>query len=169
MCCFRLHFSDFNALFFQKIKNLLQFTFEKNNLLCKKREKNNLSRGKIPAPPPWISNGPSLTSNEKFGIPLISSDLVQQYLKSIDVNKTTGDNKISARVLHDFGPVLAQPLCKIINKSISSGVFPSCWKSAKVIPLHKSGARDNVDNYRPISILPIASKILEKHVHTSLS
>ena len=38
--------------FFKKIKNLLQFTFEKNNLLCKKREKNNLSRGIIPAPPP---------------------------------------------------------------------------------------------------------------------
>ena len=41
MCCFRLHFSDFIVLFFEKIKNLLQFTFEKNNLLCKKREKNN--------------------------------------------------------------------------------------------------------------------------------
>ena len=52
MYCFRLHFSDFIVLYFQKIKNLLQFTFEKNNLLCKKREKNNLSRGKIPAPPP---------------------------------------------------------------------------------------------------------------------
>ena len=39
MCCFRLHFSDFNVLFFEKIKNLLQFTFEKNNLLRKKREK----------------------------------------------------------------------------------------------------------------------------------
>ena len=84
------------------------------------------------------------------------------------VNKTTGDDKISPRVLPDFGPVLAQPSCKIINKSISSGVFLSCWKSAKVIPLHKSGARDNVDNYRPISLLPIASKILEKLVHSSL-
>ena len=52
MCCFCLHFPDFNVLFFQKIKNLLQFTFEKNNLLCKKREKNNLLRAKIPAPPP---------------------------------------------------------------------------------------------------------------------
>ena len=38
MCCFRLHFSDFNVLF-KKIKNLLQFNFEKNNLLCNKREK----------------------------------------------------------------------------------------------------------------------------------
>ena len=51
MCCFRLHFSDFNVFFPQKIKILLQFTFEKNNLLYKKREKNNLSRGKVPAPP----------------------------------------------------------------------------------------------------------------------
>ena len=61
MCCFRLHFSDFNvSKNVKKIKkNLLQFTFEKNNLLCKKREKNNLSRGKIPAPL-RISNGPSL-------------------------------------------------------------------------------------------------------------
>ena len=45
-------FSDFNVLFFKKIKNLLQFTYEINNLLSKKREKNNLSREKIPAPLP---------------------------------------------------------------------------------------------------------------------
>ena len=57
MCYFHLHFSNLMCYFFKKIKNLLQYTFEKNNLLCKKREKNNLSRGKIPAPPPpWISN-----------------------------------------------------------------------------------------------------------------
>ena len=51
MCCFCFHFSDFNVFFQKKIKILLQFTFEKNNLLCKKREKNNSSLGKIPAPP----------------------------------------------------------------------------------------------------------------------
>ena len=48
MCCFRLHFSDFNVLFFKK--NLLQVTFEKNNIFCKKREKN-LSQGKVPTSP----------------------------------------------------------------------------------------------------------------------
>ena len=52
MCCFRLHFSDFNVLFLKQ--NLLLVTFEKNNILCKMKENNNLSRGKIPAPP-WIS------------------------------------------------------------------------------------------------------------------
>ena len=50
MCFFHLHFSDFNVFFPKKLKILLQFTFEKTNL-CKKREKNNLSRGKIPASP----------------------------------------------------------------------------------------------------------------------
>ena len=48
MCCFRLHFSDFNVLFFQKNKKIWwKFAFEKNDFLCKKSEKNNLSQGKI--------------------------------------------------------------------------------------------------------------------------
>ena len=51
MCCFRLHFSDFNVLF-SKNKNLLQFTFEKNNLLCKKREKITCPLEKSQPPPP---------------------------------------------------------------------------------------------------------------------
>ena len=49
MCCFHLDFFILMCYFKKKIKNLLQFTFEKNNLLCKKREKNSLLRGKIPA------------------------------------------------------------------------------------------------------------------------
>ena len=59
MCCFRLHFSDFNVLFFQKKnKNVLQFTFpKKNNLLCRKREKSNLSREKIPDPLWFVQKG----------------------------------------------------------------------------------------------------------------
>ena len=54
-----------------------------------------------------------------------------------------------------------------MNYSISSVTFPIKWKTAKVTPLHKSGSRDDVDNYRPISILPVISKVLEKHVATS--
>ena len=47
-------------------------------------------------------------------------------------------------------------------------MFPSEWKLAKVIPIFKSGSRLDISNYRPISILPVASKILEKHVHKAL-
>ena len=52
MCCFRLHFSDFNVFFSKKIKILLQFTFEKTNLLCKKREKITRREEKSQPPPP---------------------------------------------------------------------------------------------------------------------
>ena len=78
MCCFHLYFLILMCYFFKK-KNLLQFTFEKNNLLRKKREKNNLSRAKIPAPPPWISNGPSLRHLEiAFLLPVVQKSVFFQ-------------------------------------------------------------------------------------------
>ena len=55
-----------------------------------------------------------------------------------------------------------------INLSISTNSFPDHWQIAKVTPLHNGGARNDSNNYRPISVLPILSKILEKHVASSL-
>ena len=52
----------------------------------------------------------------------------------------------------------------LLNLSILTNSFPNHWKIAKVTPLHKGGARNDINNYRPISVLPILSKILEKHV-----
>ena len=48
--------------------------------------------------------------------------------------------------------------------SLDTSMVPNEWKHAKVIPIHKSGLRSKTDNYRPISILPILSKILEKAI-----
>ena len=56
-----------------------------------------------------------------------------------------------------------------MNQSLSQGVFPTDWKQAKVTPVYKSGATNNTNNYRPISVLPILSKLLERFVHTHLS
>ena len=58
--------------------------------------------------------------------------------------------------------VLSASKTYIIIKSITSGVFLSIWKLAKVKPLHKSGAKDEQSNYRPISILHTLSKIIGK-------
>ena len=58
---------------------------------------------------------------------------------------------------------------EILNLSISTNSFPNHWKIAKVTPLHKGGARNDINNYRPISVLPVLSKILERHVSSSLS
>ena len=54
-----------------------------------------------------------------------------------------------------------------MNLSISVGVFPTLWKTAKVIPLFKPGEKSDYNNYRPISLLPIFSKVMEKHVKST--
>ena len=61
---------------------------------------------------------------------------------------------------------MSNPDCK--NLSITTAVVPEDWKHARVVPLHKGGDNKSMDNYRPISVLPVASKILEKAVQTQL-
>ena len=64
--------------------------------------------------------------------------------------------------------MIADCVTHLVNLSIKSGTVPSERKQAKVAPLFKSGNKDDLDNYRPISILPILSKILEKTVFHQL-
>lgn len=104
----------------------------------------------------------------EFVIPLICQEQVLAYLNSIEVNKSTGLDGISVNVLRVAAPAIAAPLSKIMNMSIKSSMFPTNWKLARVTPVFKGGDALNVDSYRPISILPIISKVLEKHVHVSL-
>ena len=64
-----------------------------------------------------------------------------------------------------LAPTIASPLTRIINISLSEGVVPQEWKRARVTPLFKKGVATDMDNYRPISVLPAASKVLERVVH----
>ena len=88
-----------------------------------------------------------------------------------DLNTTTsvGSDNIGLRFLRDALCVTLPFLTCIINTSIVTGVFPAAWKHALVVPLYKNGDRDCVNNYRPVSILPIISKVLEKIVAKQLS
>ena len=65
-------------------------------------------------------------------------------------------------ILHLSPTVIAKQLTVICNYSIRTSSFPTSWKKARVIPLHKRNSTENAENYRPISILPLLSKILEK-------
>lgn len=64
--------------------------------------------------------------------------------------------------------MIEKPVTFIINLSLQTGIVPTEWKVAKVLPLFKPGSTPEIDNYTPISILPILSKILEKKVHKQL-
>jgi len=64
---------------------------------------------------------------------------------------------------------LKLPLTNIYNTSLESGIFPDKLKIAKVIPVHKKGDSRDVSNYRPISLLPVFSKLLEKLMYNRLA
>ena len=90
-------------------------------------------------------------------------------MKQLKKTNSCGSDEISIRFLRDALPVVTPYLTCIINTCIVTGVFPTAWKHSLVTPLYKSGASDDPGNYRPISLLSILSKILEKVIATQLT
>ena len=86
----------------------------------------------------------------------------------LKTSKGAGLDGIPARSLKDAAPSISAPLTAIINISISSEVLSEEWKYARVVPLYKDEDKKCMVNYRPISVLPVASKILEIAVQIQL-
>ena len=98
----------------------------------------------------------------------LNESMVLAALKALEVGKATGPDEIPAKLLKETASVIAPSLCKIFNKSLQLGSLPSDWKLANVVPVRKKGAEDHVENYRPISLLPIVSKVFEHCVLNSI-
>ena len=84
------------------------------------------------------------------------------------MKKATGLDGIPARFLKDGAAVIAPTATFLVNLSLSTGSVPDEWKKARVFLLYKSGGRENIDNYRPTSILSVLSNSLEKVVNFQL-
>ena len=91
-------------------------------------------------------------------IPLEISDIIS-LLKS---GKSLGPNSITMKILKLLSPLISAPLSQIINELCQYRVFPEKMKLAKVIPLFMKGCPLTASNYRPISLLSIFSKVIEK-------
>ncbi|CAB3991987.1 Hypothetical predicted protein [Paramuricea clavata] len=109
-----------------------------------------------------------LNSGFVFKFEEVKEQFILNNLHKIDVKKAAGLDNIPPRLLKDTANVIARPLTKIINVSLEQGTVPDDFKLAKVIPVFKKGQPENMDNYRPISVLPTVSKLLEKAVHEQL-
>ena len=94
---------------------------------------------------------------------------VLKALNKLKSTKATGLDDVPPSMIKDASQYIAAPLAYIINLSLSSGMYPAQWKNAKIIPVYKSGSVSELDNYRPISILPAISKIAERLVHDQLA
>lgn len=110
-----------------------------------------------------------LVKNPAFSMYLspVTQVEINTYLQGLKTN-TPGYDEISPLILKQTSSIILAPLTHIINLTLKTGVFPLNLKIAKVIPIHKSGSKTNINNYRPISILPAFSKIFEKAIATRL-
>ena len=86
------------------------------------------------------------------------------YLK----NSSPGWDNFQSNVIKDTSDLLLLPLTHLLNLSITQGVFPDELKLAKVIPIFKSGDSAQIGNYRPVSVLPVFSKVLERVMYVRL-
>nr|CAI5830316.1 unnamed protein product [Callosobruchus analis] len=82
--------------------------------------------------------------------------------------KACGLDEVPLTLIKESKYDIAEVIASLVNLSVTGGVFPSSLKNALVVPIHKKGERDCIDNYRPISILSILSKIIEKLVYTRM-
>ena len=105
---------------------------------------------------------------QNFVLQKASTYFVLKELSKLKVTKALGPGGITARLLKDAAPVIAKPITYLVNLTISTGLIPTEWKDARVTPIFKSGARNDVNNYRPISVLPPVSRIMERAIQVQL-
>ena len=103
---------------------------------------------------------------KKFS-PVGEEDILKSLL-SLNVSKATGLDGLSARFLKNGANKISSAIAHIINLSLYSGCLPDDMKTARVVPLYEKNSKSEPGNYRPVSILTVMSKILEKTEHKQL-
>jgi hypothetical protein len=115
--------------------------------------------------PPLPEVPPTENSLSHIRIP---SQTVLEYLQRLNPNKATGPDTISPRMLKETAKSIAPILARIFNYSLATSKFPDAWKIANITPLHKKNEKQNIKNYRPISLLSCIGKTLERCVNEEL-
>ena len=110
------------------------------------------------------------TNHEKvFKFKEIEQESITMVINSLTNKSSVGIDGISTILLKCIAPSIIKPLTLIINQIMKTGVFPNKMKFAKVIPIYKKDDPTQVTNYRPISLLPVLSKVVEKTIAKQLS
>jgi hypothetical protein len=107
--------------------------------------------------------------NLKFSLKTVSEKKVYKAICSLKKKKSSGSDGLTQEQLVLGAKTISVPLTRIINSSISSGIFPEEWKEAIITPVLKKGDPTKKENYRPVSCLPVAAKVLEKIVNDQVS
>ena len=144
------HFNEF-------FSNVGKVTFERTQENVERNLNNN------------IRPSAEIPNIEKFRPQPVTVDTVILTFKQINESNAVGSDDIGFKFLKDSFVVIAFYITIIINTSIVTGIYPDLWKHALVLPFFKTGDPNDVTNFRPISILPVLSKLLEKVIANQLS
>ena len=109
------------------------------------------------------------TISDDFCLSNASNEEVLKIIANIESSKAAEVDKPSGRFLKDGVNILAKLISALCNLSISQVVFPNACKLAKLKPIFKNGKKTDPSNYRPISLLPSISKIIERVIHHQLN
>jgi hypothetical protein len=122
----------------------------------------------IPERDPELINDAHYTVNEPFVLQPVTQHDILKIVRDARGGSAPGLDGIHTKFIKEHINAVIEPLLFIINESIRTGKFPNAFKIAKVIPIFKSGSKSDINNFRPISMLSVFAKILEKLVKLQL-
>ena len=107
-------------------------------------------------------------TDERLNYFEINENGILSIIKNLNASKARGWDKISIRMIKLCGKIIALPLKLIFRSMLEEDVFSDSWKKSNAVPIHKGGSKDLIKNYRPISLLPIFSRVFERFIFNSL-
>ena len=170
----KVYWSILKSLYCGKKVPVIPPIMHENNFVTKFKDKADLFNKYFANQCSLLQNGSTLPEHDLF-VPhnflndiILSDDDILQSIHRLDSNKSHGFDGISIRMLKLCDVSIVKPLSIIFNNCIKNGYFPSAWKKGNITPIHKKNEKNLIENYRPISILPICGKLLEKVIYKNL-
>ena len=111
----------------------------------------------------------TIDADQKFSFKMLSEEAMLTSLNMLKNGKAPGPDGVPTNLVKDAANFIAKPLMMIFNASLKQGILPNIWKLAKIPPIYKSGARNEKNYHRPISVLSGFSRLFEKVVHDQSS
>ena len=107
--------------------------------------------------------------NNKMTLNTINTKYVLDAIGRLKNEKASGPYKVTIQLAKDTAKFIAYPIMFIFNSSKPNEIFPNVRKTASATPIHKSGSKSDLNNYRPIPVISVFARMLERLVHDQLS